>query len=262
MRKFGYRPLAHECDYDDSRLNERARKYGGGADQIITWARGEADRIVSERWASIEYLAGVLQVFGDEMDEGSLRTILKLIPRGNGGQLLRRRGFISSDGQRRGLSRPNGFNAETREIDAVLSTGARVRRQDWDGPFDEVLAMGSNNVRMGRLNQGCAVLDSHCWHQGLSAMLGGVVPGSARISNGELTARIKFSRGSALAQRVVRDLEDGIQIPLSVGYKVHKTIENRRTTPVTRTATDWEPLEVSLVPIAAEETGTGFRTAA
>jgi hypothetical protein len=92
-------------------------------------------------------------------------------------------------------------------------------------------------------------------------MLGGIVLGSARLADGSLTARIKFSRGSELAQRVVRDLEDGIQIPLSVGYRIHETREDRRTKPITRTATDWEPFEVSLVPIAAEETGTGFTSA-
>ena len=72
--------------------------------------------------------------------------------------------------------------------------------------------MKPENVRLARLNQGAAVLDSHDWHKGLSAMLGGIVPGSARLEDGALLARIKFSRGSALAQRVVRDLEDGIQM--------------------------------------------------
>jgi hypothetical protein len=88
------------------------------------------------------------------------------------------------------------------------------------------------------------------------------VPGSARLEDGALIARIKISRGSELARRVMQDLQDGIQIPLLVGYKIHKTVENRRTNPVTRTATDWKPPEVSLVTIAAEETGTGFRAAA
>jgi hypothetical protein len=106
------------------------------------------------------------------------------------------------------------------------------------------------------------VLDSHAWDKGISAMLGGIVPGSARVANGELTARIKFSRGSDLAQRVVRDIEDGIQYPLSVGYKIHRMVDDHSTTPITRRAVDWEPLEVSLVPISAEEVGTGFRTAA
>jgi hypothetical protein len=103
------------------------------------------------------------------------------------------------------------------------------------------------------------VLDSHNWSGGMSSVLGGIVPGSARLDNGALVARIKFSRGSALAQRLAQDLADGLQIPLSVGYKVHRTVDDRSTNPVTRIATDWEPLEVSLVPIAAEESGTGFR---
>ena len=140
----------------------------------------------------------------------------------------------------------------------MLSTGAAVRQQDWEGEFPEVLDMSPKAVRLGRLNQGAAVVDSH----NRTAGVGGIVPGSARLADGSLTARIKFSRGSELARRIARDLEDGIQIPLSVGYKVHATVENRRTDPITRTATDWEPIEVSLVPIAAEETGTGFRTAA
>jgi HK97 family phage prohead protease len=259
MKKFGYRPLGHECDYDDSRLNERARKYSGDADQIITWARGEAGRIVNERWASIEYLAGVLQVFGDEMDEGSLRTILKLIPRGNTCEPLRhRRAFISCD-QRRGLS-PSSFDPETNSLDSVLSTGAAVRRQDWDGAFDEVLGMKPENVCLGRLNSGAAVLDGHRWSS-ISDMLGSVVPGSVRLQDNALTARIKFSRAAPLAQRVVEDLRDGIQIPLSLGYKVHSVQEDKRTNPVTRICTDWEPIEVSLVPVGAEAS-TGFRTAA
>jgi hypothetical protein len=145
---------------------------------------------------------------------------------------------------------------------SLVSAISAVKRRDWDGEFREVLDMSPKAVRLGRLNQGAAVLDSHAWDKGLSAMLGGIVPGSARINNGGLTARIKFSRGSELAQRVVRDLEDGIQIPLSVGYKLHATRDDRSTVPLTRIATDWEPFEVSLVPISAEEVGTGFRTAA
>jgi hypothetical protein len=43
------------------------------------------------------------------------------------------------------------------------------------------------------------------------------------------------------------------------GYKIHRTIDDRSTNPITRRAVDWEPLEVSLVPISAEEVGTGFR---
>jgi hypothetical protein len=153
------------------------------------------------------------------------------------------------------------FDPETNSICAILSTGASVRREGWDGPFDEILGMKPENIRMGRLNAGAAVLDSHNWHQGLSAQLGGVVPGSARVENGMLLARLRFSRGSTLAQRIVQDLQDGIAYLISVGYKVYATEENKRTNPITRTATDWEPIDVSVVPVGAE-VETGFRVAA
>jgi len=101
---------------------------------------------------------------------------------------------------------PNSFNPETREVDAVVSTGMKVRRRDWDGEYDEVLEMSSKACNLGRMNAGAAVLDSHQWHNGIQSMLGSVVPGSARIDKGELVARVRFSRGSALAKRVLQDL--------------------------------------------------------
>jgi hypothetical protein len=264
MLKFGCRPgnkfYEGRCSYDDRRLNELAHKQAPEApDQLIAQVRAEADRIIVERWSDVQSLVAILPLFGDEIGERSLHIFLKHIPRGDTCEQLRhRRAFISNDWQRRGLARPN-FDAESREVDAVLSTGMAVRRRDWDGEFDEVLGMKPGNVRLARLNQGAAVLDAHNWQAGVGAMLGGVVPGGARLENDALTARIKFSRGSELAQRITKDLADGIQIPLSVGYRVHATRDDRSTVPVTRIATDWEPLEVSLVPIAAEETGTGFR---
>jgi hypothetical protein len=266
MRKFGCRSdnkfYKDRCGVDDRRLGELARRHAPEApDQLIAQVRAEADRIIDARWSDIQSLAAILPLFGDEIGERSLQIFLKHVPRGDTcDQIRHRRCFISNDWQRRGLARPN-FDAESREVDAVLSTGMAVRREDWDGPFLETLGMKPENVRMGRLNQGAMVLDSHRWHEGLSATLGGIVPGSARVANGELTARIKFSRGSDLAQRITKDLADGIQIPLSIGYKIHHMVDDRSTTPPTRLATDWEPLEVSLVPVAAD-TGTGFRTAA
>jgi hypothetical protein len=158
------------------------------------------------------------------------QIFLKHVPRGDTrDQIRHRRAFIACD-RRRGLS-SSSFDPETREVDAVLSTGMAVRRQDWDGPYIETLAMKPQNVRMGRLNQGAMVLDAHNWAAGMGSVLGGIVPGSARLDNGSLIARIKFSRGSALAQRLAQDLADGIKMPLSLGYRVHKTIEDRSTNP-------------------------------
>jgi hypothetical protein len=261
QRRWGARALDDHCRDDDFKIDAYARRVTANesdAELLIATVNREAERLVGQYWEQIEWFARTLERLNDDLDHDLLQKILPIVKPARREVIRHRRCFISSDWQRRGLSRPN-FDAESREVDAVLSTGMAVRRQDWDGSFDEVLSMAPGHVRIGRLNQGAAVLDSHNWHMGLSAMLGGIVPGSARVANGELTARIKFSRGSELAQRVMNDLQDGLRIPISVGYKVHRSVTDRSTNPETRTATDWEPLEVSLVPVAAEESGTGFR---
>jgi hypothetical protein len=247
---------------DHRKIVETARRVTASesdAQLLIASTYEAATALVAERWNDILWFRTVLERMGDSVEPEELPFLLRHIKV----NVMRRRGFIPSDvyWMRHGLARPRGFDPKTREIDAVLSTGAAVRRQDWDGTFDEVLGMKPENVRLARLNQGAAVLDSHNW-SGMSAVLGGIVPGSARLESGALIGRIKFSRGSALAQRLAQDLADGLQIPLSVGYKVHRSTTDRSTNPETRIATDWEPLEVSLVPISAEESGTGFRTAA
>jgi hypothetical protein len=263
QRKWGARALDERCADDDEKLLKYARRSTSSEEAArfaVLKSYEAAERLVNEYWPAIEWFAGVLERLGDHADD--LEPLLRHIkPVAREVVLHRRDGFVSDElWTRKGLARPRGLDLESREIDAVLSTGMAVRRRDWDGEeFDEVLGMKPGNVRLARLNQGAAVLDAHNWQAGVGAMLGGIVPGSARLENGALTARIKFSRGSALAQRVMNDLADGIQIPLSAGYKVHRSEIDRSTNPETRTATDWEPIEISLVPVAAEETGTGFR---
>jgi hypothetical protein len=264
QRRWGARALDWKCEDDDAKLMKYATRSTSSeeaAQFAILKSYEVAERLVDEYWPAIEWFAGVLERLGDHAD--NLEPLLRHIKPVAREVIQYRHGFISDEHWlRRGLSKPRGFDPETREIDAVLSTGAAVRRQGWDGAFDEVLSMAPGHVRMGRLNQGAAVLDSHNWTSGMNSVLGGIVPGSARLESGSLIARIKFSRGSPLAQRLAQDLADGLQIPLSVGYKVHRSTTDRSTNPETRTAVDWEPIEVSLVPVAAEESGTGFRAAA
>jgi hypothetical protein len=134
-----------------------------------------------------------------------------------------------------------------------------VRRRDWDEEYDDILTMVPEAVRLERLNQGASILDSHAYQAGLAAVLGNVVPGSARVEGGKLIARLKLSRVNEVAKRVAQDLRDGLRFAISAGYKVHQVRDS--TSPVgvmVRTVTDWEPLEISLVPVAAEESGTGF----
>jgi HK97 family phage prohead protease len=136
----------------------------------------------------------------------------------------------------------------------VIRTGARVRRRDeWSGEsWDEVLSMAPGAIRLGRLNAGAQLLDGHNYLEGYARVLGSVVPGTALVDQGKrLVAQLKISRNEA-GEALSRNLVDGHSVLLSAGYKTHKEEINTRTLPVTRTAIDWEPHEVSVVTVPAE----------
>jgi HK97 family phage prohead protease len=153
---------------------------------------------------------------------------------------------------------PSTVDEDERTVDAAISTGAPVKRSDWrDGDYIEKLSMDPKAIRLERLNRGAAFIDSHNYWGGTGAMLGAVVPGSARVEKGELRARIKFSRSDE-GERAFQDMKDGVLRHVSVGYLTHKFEVDDTTSPPTRNATDWEPHEVSAVAIPADPRA-GFR---
>jgi HK97 family phage major capsid protein len=161
--------------------------------------------------------------------------------------------------QRRAMSMaPDTFDTEARTVDAVLSAGSPVSRRDWEeGDYTEILDMNPRSIRMDRMNRGAPILDSHDYWGGTRAVVGAVVPGTARAEGGELRAKIKFSR-SPEGERVMQDVRDGVLRHLSVGYLTHGYEVDKTTSPPTRRATDWEPHEASVVAIPADPKA-GFR---
>lgn len=148
---------------------------------------------------------------------------------------------------------------EKRTVSLIFSTGASVDRMDyWTGKrYREVLSLDPAHVRLDRLNSGAPVLDAHsAWS--VADMLGTVERGSARVEKGQAVAPVRFSR-RADVEPVFRDVVDGIITSVSTGYRVHKFVEDSGTDqnaiPV-RTAVDWEPFEISMVPMPAD---TGAR---
>jgi hypothetical protein len=149
-------------------------------------------------------------------------------------------------------------DAEKRTVELIFSTGAAVERMDyWTGKrYIEKLSMKPEHVRLDRMNSGAPLLDAHsAWSIG--DVFGTIEPDSARIEKGKGLATVRFSKRDAV-EPVWQDVRDGIIRSVSVGYMVHKFEE---TTPKdggipTRLATDWEPYEVSLVPMPAD---TGAR---
>ena len=151
--------------------------------------------------------------------------------------------------------RPNTFNAENRTVEVVWSTGATVRRSFLDGtPFDESLSMDARHVRMERLTSGAApFLDSHR-RESTADTLGVVERAWLDAATGNGHALIRFSERAEVAP-IMRDVASGVLRNISVGYRIYRIEEAARqgtgTVPLYR-AVDWEPYEISLVPVPAD----------
>lgn len=78
----------------------------------------------------------------------------------------------------------------------------------------------------------------------------GVVESVELSKDRKLRAKVRFSR-SALAEDVLRDIEDGIRGNISVGYRVNEMSRDDKQRDVYRVRS-WRPLEVSVVSIPAD----------
>lgn len=149
--------------------------------------------------------------------------------------------------------RATSFNEDDNTIDVIFSTGAKVRRYSWsEGPYDEELEVSDKSVRLERLNLGAPFLDTHDSYR-VRSMLGSVVPGSAYIKDGKGHAKVALSRREEV-KGAVQDIRDGILRNVSVGYRYHKVekIEGQEGDPALWRVVDWEPLEISAVPVPAD----------
>lgn len=157
--------------------------------------------------------------------------------------------------------RASSFDEDKRTIDLIWSTGAKVRRYTWrDGAIDEELSMNPNHVRLDRMRNGAPLLNTHASYN-LSNVIGTTVPGTVRVEGGKGLVTVQFSRRPDV-EGIVQDVRDGILRNISVGYrvlKVEKTEGEDGDVPVWRVV-DWEPQEISIVPIPADP-GARMRSA-
>lgn len=135
----------------------------------------------------------------------------------------------------------------------IFAAGAAVRRYDWyrDRSYMEQLVVEEGAIRMDRLMRGAPLLNTHnSWS--LEAQLG--VVENPTIANGEGMCDVTFSRRESIAG-YVQDVADGIIRNVSVGYVRHRV---EMVAPAEEDGMwvyrviDWEPYEVSLVPIPAD----------
>jgi hypothetical protein len=153
---------------------------------------------------------------------------------------------------------PATFNEAENTVEAVWTTGSRVRRYDWwtETAYEEELAVTPEAVDMSRFDAGTVqVLDGHRVYGGVSAILGIAVRGS--IENGEGKATLRLSTRPEMAG-IVADIKAGIIRSISFGYNVSKYEITRaidRTDginmPLYR-AVSWQPYEISFVTVPAD----------
>lgn len=153
------------------------------------------------------------------------------------------------------------IDEETRIAELAFTTGAAVERFDWSKGerFLERLSLKAEHIRLDRLNAGAPLLDAHsAWS--ITDQIGVVESGSVKLTAKDARARVRFSRREAV-DAIWGDVVDGIYRSVSVGYRVYRFEETkaRDNKLPTRLAVDWEPYEISMVPMPAD-IGAQFRS--
>lgn len=136
-------------------------------------------------------------------------------------------------------------DAEARTVELAFSSEEPYER--FFGT--EILDHGPSSVRLDRLKDGGAVLRNHDTDRHIGVVERAVI-GDDRVGR----AVVRFGR-SADAEAAWKDVQDGILRHVSVGYFIHRMVmEEEKDGHERYRVTDWEPIEVSLVPIPADPT--------
>ncbi|MDI3308542.1 MAG: HK97 family phage prohead protease [Acetobacteraceae bacterium] len=152
----------------------------------------------------------------------------------------------------RAITAPVTVDRAARTVEVVWSTGARARNfVPALGLITEELEMSPNAVRMDALRSGQApVLNTH--RRGDARDVLGRVT-AARLERGRGYATLQFST-AADVEPVWQRIADGTLRAVSVGYRVHRY--EPRADPATgetvHRAVDWEPFEISVVPVPVD----------
>lgn len=145
------------------------------------------------------------------------------------------------------------LDEKARTFDIVWTAGAEVPRIDWwtGQRYIEVLEVSEKAIRLDRLLSGRApVLDTH-QRWALDNVMGNITKGSAKVDGSTARATVRLSNREGLAG-IVGDVRDGIIANVSPGYITHAYREEMKDDKLYRVATDWEPIEISFVPVGAD----------
>ena len=136
------------------------------------------------------------------------------------------------------------IDKEARTVDLAFSSEEPVDR--WFG--QEILDHSMGAVRLGRLRNHGPVLVDHDRRDHV-----GVVESVTIDSDRKGRATVRFGN-SARADEIFKDMTDGIRSKVSVGYRIHEMVlEKESDAGNTYRVTDWEPFEISIVSVPADD---------
>ncbi|NQU47024.1 MAG: phage major capsid protein [Planctomycetes bacterium] len=141
---------------------------------------------------------------------------------------------------------PSAVDEVARTVEVAFSSEEEIQR--WWG--NEILDHDDGSVRLGRLNDGGAVLVEHDRRDHIGVVEKAWI-GEDRVAR----AIVRFGK-SARAEEVFQDVKDGVKPHISTWYTIHRAIleEERDDGPDTYRIMDWEPNEISFVAIPFDTT--------
>ncbi len=137
------------------------------------------------------------------------------------------------------------IDADARTVELAFSSEEPVER--WFG--QEILDHTPSAVRLGRLQNSGPILVDHDHRDHV-----GVIESVSIDKDRRGRATVRFGK-SARAMEIFQDVVDGIRTSVSVGYRIHKAVleETGDDSADIYRVTDWEPFEVSLVSVPADD---------
>lgn len=159
--------------------------------------------------------------------------------------------FAPVDGIERIAARAEDDEKEAQRFALSFSSEKEVVRQGWFGPWREVLGHGDGEVQMGRFESGRAnMLEEH-----RGAPIGVIESAEIDRKSKKGRAEVRMSR-TARGRDAAMDMEDETRTNTSVGYipKRARLIEEDEEKGDLWRVTLWEPVELSLVGVPADET--------
>jgi HK97 family phage major capsid protein/HK97 family phage prohead protease len=151
--------------------------------------------------------------------------------------------FFEGETLKRSLATEFRAEGEDRTLEFPFASEAPVER--YYGM--EVLNMDAKSMDLSRLNDGAPLLYQHD-----ADKIVGVVQ-KAYIKNKRAYARVKLANND-LGREMQELIKDGIIRNVSFGYKINSMEADESTSPVTYRATSFQPFEISLVTVPADQT--------